>query len=176
MSTLLFPFMFLLLASLLLWIIIGLKGWPTAKMWLINITAFFVIIFWLGVKSYMGWPADEILPSQMRLVYFMPNEPESLYVLGEECDEVGLHTHSWYDFFFYNPKDKVRMFKIEYCKNLHKKLEQAMEEVNKGGYVLLSRKELPERELFKGEANEGSIPNMPFNAYILPPDKIIKKP
>jgi len=87
-------------------------------MWLINITTFFVIILWFGVRSYMGWPADEHLPMQMRLMSFISNEPKSLYVIGEAHGEYDLFTHSWYDFVFYKPDDTARMFKMPYSKPL----------------------------------------------------------
>jgi hypothetical protein len=35
----------------------------------------------------MGWPTSEGLPARMRLMGFVPNEPDCLYVLGESEDK-----------------------------------------------------------------------------------------
>lgn len=175
MNTLLFPILFLLLASVLLWIVIGVKGWLTAKMWLINITTFFVIILWFGVRSYMGWPADEHMPMQMRLVSFISAEPKSLYVIGEAHGEYDLFSHSWYDFVFYKPDDTARMFKMPYSKEAHQGLEDAMEQVKKGGYVVLSRKPMDGKQI-SGEGDGSITRDADIKAYLLPPNKIMQKP
>lgn len=176
MNTLLFPVLFLLLGVILLWIIIGIKGWFNAKMWLINIVTFFVILLWFGVRSYMGWPADEHLPEQIKLAGMISDEPKSLYIIGQKHDNYDLFTHSWYDFVFYKPDDSARMYKISYSKEAHKNLEQAMEIVQKGGYVVLSRKDMDGKKVSDKAGGESITRNADFMVYELPPSKLIKKP
>lgn len=175
MGTLFFPLMFLLLGILLLWIIIGCNGWVSAKIWLINVVVFFVLIFWLGVKSYKGWPSEMNMPEVCRLVGVISNEPESIYIVGEMHDAENLYDKVWYDFVYYKPDDTARMFKIPYSQEAHRKLEEAMNEVKKGKYVVLSQKKLP--KYGDSDASYGGMTkNADMQIYVLPPSKLIKKP
>ena len=181
MNTLFFPFLFLLLSILLLWIIIGCKGQWSAKIWLINITVFFTAILWSGVSSYVGWPTDSPMPKQGRLVQIISNEPESLYVLLEQHDEKNLYYEDWHDFIYYKPKDVARLFKLPYDKETHEQLESAMELVKKGKYVVLSRESIKnmEEESMGGSSKDshgGMTRNGEFKLYILPPSKFVQKP
>jgi hypothetical protein len=181
MNTLFLPLLFLLLAVLLLWIIIGCRGHITAKIWTINVTIFFVAILWVGIESYTGWPTSSPMPAQARLIHVISDEPDSIYVLLENHADCVLYYEDWHDFIYYKPKDAVRLFKIPYDKNMHKQLEAAMEEVKKGRYVILSR-----HKVYKFEENrlddrdkdgDGSLTkNADFRFYVLPPSKFINKP
>jgi len=175
MNTLFFPFMFLLLAVLLLWIIIGCKGWVSAKIWLINMVVFFVLIFWLAVGSYTGWPTAMPMPEQARLLYVLSAEPDNIYILAEMHDATELYEKNWYDFIYYKPVDTARLFKIDYSKEAHQKLEEAMEEAKKGKFVILSKKKIAKY----GDSDMnygGQTKNADMQIYILPPSKLIQKP
>ena len=181
MNTLFLPLMFLLLAILLLWIIIGCKGHLTAKIWTINVTIFFTAILWVGIDSYTGWPSTSPMPNHGRLMNVISNEPDSIYVLLENHADCNLYYEDWQDFVYYKPNDTARLFKLQYDKNMHRQLEAAMEEVKKGRYVILSRFKMNKYEDGKIEDNakegDGSLTkNADFRFYILPPSKFVSKP
>ena len=181
MTTLFFPLLFLLLSILLLWIIIGCKGQLSAKIWIINVTVFFTAILWSGISSYIGWPAESPMPKQGRLIQIISNEPESLYVLLEQHDQKNLYYEDWHDFIYYKPKDIARLFKIPYDKEMHEKLEAAMDLVKKGKYVVLSRESMEntDEELTNSgskSAYGGMTRNGEFKLYVLPPSKFVQKP
>jgi hypothetical protein len=179
-NTLLFPALFLLLAALVCWVIIGCKGWWHAKFWLINITAVFVFILWSSVGSYLGWPYDGGTPDKFRLLGFVSNEPKCLYVFGESEIESGLGLKT---LFSYKSDDIMRYYRVPYSKNLHEQLSAAMERVNRGQYVIVSRgkildtkevRDVSEFEsLFEDSATSAEVE---YYFYIMPPSKIFKKP
>ena len=185
-SVLLFPVLFLLLSALCLWIVIGCKGWWQAKFWLINLVCLFSIVIYFSISSYMGWPSSENMPHEMRLYSFVSNEPECLYVLGEQHGE---SKEILGKVFGYHSSDKVRLFKIPYNEDLHRDLEQAMERVNSGAYVIMSKNRVMDAEEIKKfgktidmldglqKLNGGSGPNdNQYQLYVLPLNKLIKKP
>lgn len=181
MNTLFLPLLFLLLAILLLWIIIGCKGHLTAKIWTINVTVFFTAILWIGIESYTGWPSTDPIPSQARLIQVVSNEPKSIYVLLENHSDYNLYYEDWHDFIYYKPSDTARLFKIPYDKNIHKQLESAMDEVKKGKYVILSRFKVGKYEdnkiEEKSDDGDGSLTrSADFRLYVLPPSKFVFKP
>lgn len=181
MNTLFLPLLFLLLAILLLWIIIGCKGHATAKIWTINVTIFFVAILWVGIESYTGWPSNNPMPNQGRLIQVVVDEPNNIYVLLENHADSVLYYEDWQDFIYYKPNDTVRLFKIPYNKDMHNQLEAAMDEVKKGRYVILSRHKMNKYEDSKVQNHDrdgdGSLTrNADFRFYVLPPAKFINKP
>lgn len=184
-NTLFFPVMFLLLATLLIWIIIGCKGWWAAKFWLINISVMFTFIIWFSLSSYLGYPSDQELPNQFRLISYFSNEPICLYVLA---DKHGEESFTIKGFFRYKSQDTLRLYKTPYDREFHKALENAMERVNKGNYVVASKKKILDAEELKRygkilEESDGDnsmdgtrSPNDNYRMYVFPPSKFIKKP
>lgn len=184
-NTLFFPVMFLLFATLLVWIILGCKGWWTAKFWLINLSFMFTFIIWFSLSSYLGYPSDQELPNQFRLISYFSNEPVCLYIL---TDRHGEEEFSVKGMFRYKSEDTLRLYKTPYNKNFHMELEAAMERVNKGNYVVGSRKKILDAEELKRygkilEETDGDSgldgtrsPNDNLKLYVFPPSKFIKKP
>ena len=180
-GVLVFPLLFLILAVMCCWILIGIKGWWQAKFWLINFACIFFIILYFSVASFMGWPTSEGLPSKMRLMSFVPNEPECLYVLSESEDrESGISY-----FFGYKSPDNLRLYKLPYSKQMHMDLEKAMERVNSGNYVIMSKERVLDAEEITGfkktvddlrDMLGNTLFDPTYNLYIIPLNKIIKKP
>ena len=180
-GVLVFPLLFLVLGIMCCWILIGIKGWWQAKFWLINLTFLFFVILYFSVSSFMGWPTSEGLPARMRLMGFVPNEPDCLYVLGESEDkQSGIAS-----FFGYKSPDNLRLYKFPYNKQMHSELESAMERVNSGNYVIMSKERVLDAEEIKGFKKSvddlrdmlgNTLFDPTYNLYIIPLNKIIKKP
>lgn len=186
MGTLAFPALILVFFALILWIIIGCKGWWFAKFWLINISLIFVLIFWHSISSYLGWPSEEPLPETFRFLAFHPDEPKSLYVLTDKHE--GQEKFSLGNVFSYKSDDTIRLYRIPYSKDMHEKLEAAAERAMKGGYVIGSKNQILDaeqlRNLQKDAQNQGRDAGGNelggylggLNFYILPPSLFMKKP
>ncbi|GAG04751.1 unnamed protein product, partial [marine sediment metagenome] len=66
---------FILCASLLLWIIIGAKGWWLVKVPVIAMTLYFGLAVWYSVDSYLGWPSTHDPPRKFQVHWIVVNEP-----------------------------------------------------------------------------------------------------
>ena len=186
MGTLLFPAIFLVFGVLMLWILIGCKGWWFAKFSLMNVIAVFILLLWRSLDSYTGWPTEANMPEPFRLVGFYAQEPRWIFLLVENDDED--EKKSLLSSFDYQTEDTVRLHKLPYDKNMHENLEAAAERIMKGGYVVGTKKKIfgaeELRKLERGE-QDGS-PNADanslapylggYNFYVLPPALFMKKP
>ena len=186
-SALTFPLLFLVLGVLCAWIVIGCKGYWAAKWWLINLVCIFCLILWFSVSSYLGWPSDSDLPSEFRLMSYVSDEPKNLFILASREEQ---KTMSLQKLFEYQTPDKLRLYKAPYDKEFHKNLEAAMERVNKGAYVIVSKKKILDADALKQFNkvhdlldgldklnNDGQAKSEnPYNFYILPPSRLMKKP
>lgn len=175
-NTLLFPILFLIFGILLLWIILGCKGHWSLKYWVINLTVLFVLFFWESVNSYTGWATDQKMPSQARFLSFYPDEPKYLFVILQK-DWSKEKRSNIFDLVGSRSGDEPRMYKLPYNRETHEKMEKAMDKVRKGQYVVISSSEMDEdgKEI-KSKSNNSMTRDDAPNFYVLPPEKIIKKP
>lgn len=186
LNALFFPVLFLITFALLIWIVIGCKGWWAAKFWLMNVSLLFTIIIWHSVSSYLGYPSKDILPDQFKLINFYSDEPKSIYIVTDEHENKKI---SFQYLFKYKSEDTIRLYKVNYNKDFHKKLELAMERVNAGAYVVVSKNKIYDAEELKrfsslveaenqfstlGENHNSPLEN--YNMYTFPPAKFMKKP
>jgi len=175
-NALLFPVLFLLFAVMVLWIIVGCKGWWQAKFWLINISIIFVFILWTTIVSHMGWGLPYPLPNKFRLLGYHSEEPKNLFVLVEMAEEKSFRLNEIFD---YKSEDDVRLYKIPYNKKFHQQLDAAMERVQNGGIVFGSRSRILDAEEINGmQSNSvsGTQTDVDHNFYIFPPSKMFQKP
>lgn len=182
-----FPILFLILGVLCAWIVIGCKGYWAAKWWLINFVCIFCLILWFSVSSYLGWPSDSEMPSEFRLMGFVSDEPKNLFILASRDVKEGVSLQKLFE---YRTQDKLRLYKAPYDKEFHKNLEAAMERVNKGSYVIVSKNKILDADdlkqfnkvhdlldgLERWNSDGGSKSDNLYNFYIMPPSKLMKKP
>ena len=177
-NALLFPIIFLFFSSIVLWIVIGCKGWWQAKFWLINISFILVFVLWTTIISHMGWGYPSSLPDKFRLLGYHSDEPKNLYIL------VGIEEEkkfNWKEILNYKSDDVTRLYKINYNKKMHQQLDAAMERVQRGGIVFGSKTRILEAEEINGMQNlESNVSGTPtdenHNFYIFPPSKMFQKP
>lgn len=186
MGTLLFPILILIFFALLLWLVIGCRGWWMAKFWLINISLAFVLVFWSSLNSYLGWPTESEMPETFRFISFFPEEPKNLYIMIDKHGED--KEPSFLEHFNYKSSDTIRLYKLPYNKEMHEKLEAAAERAMKGGYVIGSKGKILDAEQIRnmqkdnnssqGQLDSGSIGGYlgGLEFYILPPSVFMKKP
>jgi hypothetical protein len=177
-NTLLFPILILIFGVMILWILIGCKGWWTAKFWIINIACILFFVFWTTLISYMGWGVPQPLPDRFRLVGYSSDEPVSLFVLTELEKKNEFNIKNIFD---YKSEDSIRLYKIPYKKQLHQQLESAMEKVMRGALVYGSKTRILEAEEVNGMSSldgdsQGGLNGNDHSFYVLPPSKMFQKP
>lgn len=187
MGTLLFPAIFLVFGILMMWILIGCKGWWFAKFSLMNITAVFILLLWHSLDSYTGWPTEASMPEPFRLVGYYAEEPKSLYLLVEKHEKDD-EAKTFIQYFDYKTQDSIRLHKIPYDKEMHENLEAAAERMLKGGYVVGTKKKIFGAEELKklgrnGAQGESDLKGQSltpylggYSLYLLPPSLFMKKP
>lgn len=176
-NTLLLPILFLIFGVMILWIIIGCKGWWPAKFWLINIASILFFILWTTIISYMGYGVPRPLPEKFRFLGYFSDEPKSLYVLTELEQEKHFKINEIFDF---KSDDAIRLYRIPYNKKMHQQLESAMERLQRGAIVFGSRTRILDAEEINGMNQDGTMGppsnDQEHNFYILPPAKMFQKP
>jgi hypothetical protein len=176
-NTLLLPIIFLIFGVMILWIIIGCKGWWSAKFWIINIACILFFVLWTTIVSYMGWGVPKPLPERFRFLGYFSDEPKSLYVMTELEQDKSFKIAEIFD---YKSDDFIRLYKIPYSKNLHEQLEVAMERMQRGAIVFGSRTRILDAEEINGMNSNGSAGptngDHEHNFYIFPPARMFQKP
>jgi hypothetical protein len=142
------PISFLILASILLWVLIGVKG----KWWLKLVFIIFVpplgLLIWNALDSYLGWPTSEEPPERFILIWGVAIEPDPktgfegiVYIWGDpsilENTERGILN--------YEPEEQEpRAYKIPYSRELHEGLEGAKKKIAKGEQIIMERRKVGE--------------------------------
>lgn len=133
MNTLIIPISFCLMASILIWFIIGSKGKWEIKAFITFIYLYFGLLIWFALASYLGWPSKEDFPNKYVVYWAKVEEPDAsnegkIYFWLSEVD-----SNRSYNFLeYYNKKDEPRIYEIPYSKNLHKKVQNMIENIKKG--------------------------------------------
>ena len=90
------PFIFFILSSLLLWLVIGAKGHWLFKAGVISFVLYFCISVGLSLSSLLGWPADQPLPKEFKVHWIQIKEPDkrtggegSIYVWATSLGALG---------------------------------------------------------------------------------------
>ena len=68
---------FVLIASLVLWFIIGSKGHWLGKAALILASLYFCLSVGFSVNNFMGWPTSEELPKKFLVHWVVIDEPDA---------------------------------------------------------------------------------------------------
>lgn len=176
---------FLILASLLLWLLIGRRGSRIAKVLLISVVLWYGLLVYYTPHRMLGWPVSGRLPDYAVLLDWKVIEPAVnakeagiyLWMVPKNLDYVEKEaTH----FFLLNPKnsfraelkDVPRAYKLPYTREEHKRLGEAARERQKVSGLIMFRNGKGE----KGVESEGEIGHMRRGHYeVLDPKKLLIK-
>ena len=155
--------LYVLLAVLLSWSVIGIKGHWMIKGLFMAIAIWFSVTLYYSFHNFMGWPTEEIINTQYsHLIWFqikepskVSNHPGAIYLWVREISPTekleGLTLSQVSDpmvWFTYPDETVPRAYKIPYTKEAHKKLREAAEGRKTGvrTYVEVEKKKLrPDR-------------------------------
>lgn len=129
-STLVIPIAFVVLASSLLWLLIGAKGHWLVKTVFSGAAIAFGLAVWFALESYAGWPTTETLPKKFRLNWAVVNEPVAIYVWASDVNP----PERWW--FERKPLDSPRAYQIPYSRSQHEQTEKALVLIRAGKVVM----------------------------------------
>ena len=151
--------LYVLLAVLLSWSVIGIKGHWMIKGLFMAIAIWFSVTLYYSFHNFMGWPTEEIINTQYsHLIWFqikepskVSNHPGAIYLWVREISPTekleGLTLNQVSDpmtWFTYPDETVPRAYKIAYTKKRHKKLREAAEARKTGvkTYVELKKEKM----------------------------------
>jgi len=141
------PFAFFLLSSLLLWLIIGIKGHWFVKVVVISFVLYFCISIDFSLENLLGWPSDQSLPEKFQVHWVEIKEPNKktkelgcIYVWATNSNKFSKEDgwDGWRRVFvsFQNYDSREpRSYRLPYSKEDHKKAQRAIELIKGGNKV-----------------------------------------
>tara|TARA_Y100001951_G_C11283093_1_gene266726 strand:+ start:676 stop:1281 length:606 start_codon:yes stop_codon:yes gene_type:complete len=135
---------FVLIATLILWFIIGSKGHWLSKAVVIFSSLYFCLSVGFSIKDYMGWPTEEDLPDKFVVYWLVIEEPDkqtgnkgSVYIWVQPLSKAKNTSETWEDYLlsFYNGQSKPRAHQMSYSKDLHERAQEAIEMIRRGQRV-----------------------------------------
>ena len=149
------PILLLAFGGLTFWVLTesALKWYFKAAC--ISAFCIFTIIFWSAIHTFLGWPAlEDDVPEKVLIHWAIVKEPNKftkfdgrIYILLETLGEPD---SNFLARFFGYQKEKVepRLYRLEYNRDLHEKLEKEIMPKLRSGQPVLGR-------LTKGQAGQG---------------------
>ena len=142
------PLAFFILASLLLWFIIGSKGKWFVKASVIAFVLYSCLSINLSLDNLFGWPSNQALPEVFQVHWIKVKEPNKrtgekgyIYVWATDLSGKEVETSGWkglkgyfISFDNYDPSEP-RAYRLEYSKERHERAEGALGKLKGVGKV-----------------------------------------
>lgn len=152
--------MFVICATLLLWVIIGSRGSFWLKLPVILFTLFFSLCVWGSVDSFFGWASDENPPEKFIVLWMEVEEPSknnskdqsdgAIYCLlkrlpegyeltyfSDDTRNPSTYNDSWFSFLGYSGDQFApRLFKVPYSRQMHEYAAKVREMIMKNKVVV----------------------------------------
>ena len=172
---------------LLLWFIIGSKGYWWVKVPVIAITMILSIGIWNSVNDLKGWPSDQALPQKFQVYWIIIEEPNprqddpgAIYVWAKDLDP---QPGGWWIFHSMDESGEPRAHRLPYSEQLKKQSRQILKGLKAGGSFKGTMKKpggkpgmkgKPGGPKAKGDGGSFSKEQIPM-FYKLPPPKFPDK-
>jgi len=188
------PLTFVVLATVLLWLIILGKGPWWLKAVIVPAVLYFSLVMWSSLNQIAGWATDNQMPKRFTIHWAMVKEPSkvaahdqgAVFLWATEINQhnelVKHNTASWLQPFT-SRKISVepRSYRLPYSENLHEQVQKVLENIMKGKPVIGEAKDLngkPKKD-DKGENSSSggqSLSNeQEFMFYELPAPRLPEK-
>ena len=175
--TLAIPVGYILLTIILLWFLIGAKGWWWLKAVFIAGTLFFGVSLASSLNSYLGWPSQELIPRKFLVHSIVVREPDKknsedkgeVYIwvtkLPSELDKKDVEEEELYDPYLrvleYRQEGRQpRSYELPYSDQLRRAAQAVNKRIAKGAVVIGKRGKdggfgIPGKGKGKGKAGKG---------------------
>jgi len=120
---------FILLGGLILWFVIGTKGYWSLKMILITMTVCFSLFLSQTMQDVRGWPTDDPLPDQFRVHWVVIKEPNKT----DRNANGGIYL--WVTDLSGDGK-QPRSYRSEYSREKHEDAQEALDMIMNGKSVV----------------------------------------
>lgn len=176
---------FIMLFSLLLWLIIGLRGNWALKSAVILIALLFSVSTAFSIENFYGWATTQAMPREYRVYWALAEEPDissgqsgSIYFWAE-----GLEGESWSEsglrpLTFQNSRmNGVRSYRLPYSLQSHELVVSIVGKIISGEVVIASslERDIPGEFILSEESGPGGSDHSGVMLYALPPNGIIRK-
>lgn len=168
---------YVVLAALVCWFVVSLKGNWLAKALLVGLALSTVFVVWRAMPSYQGWPTKSTPPDRSVMLWAVAREPSpdgtdpgeiDLWLVPFEGDpsKVPLSYDSY--------PGEPRAYRLPYSQEAHKGVEAARELIRQGRPVIFERQKPGEEggdATMDGQGQYGRSgqPMDGFRMYELPP-------
>lgn len=130
------PLSFLILATLILWFLIGAKGHWLVKVIVTSLSLAFCILLWNSVEQALGFPTTDDFPKKFEIYSVTVREPYkdkagAIFFWIKNLNDVDGEI-SLIDI----PLDEPRSYRIEYSRELHKQTEEILKMLQQGKRVV----------------------------------------
>lgn len=131
---------FIIITTILIFFLISSKIHVIIKIVVIPIVIWYGMVLFFTPDNLRGWPTDQPIPDDSRVISVLINEPDTiskgaiyLWVIDKDTKKTILDPENM---FCYNEKNTPRVYKIQYNKELHKRLIMALKKAGKtGGFI-----------------------------------------
>ena len=171
---------FIILFSLLLWLIIGMKGNWILKIAIITVALLFSSSTVLTIENFYGWPTTQSMPKEFRVYWALIEEPNkvektdgALYFWAEST-EIKPGISDIFNFMILkgNRMSGVRAYRLPYSDSMRERMIKIVKKIMNGEVVIGTMKEttMPKEFILSGadENGEGET-SEDIKFYSLPP-------
>jgi len=153
------PIAFVIIVSILLWLLIGAKGKWYLKAILMAIALYTSVGLWTSIDGMLGWPTAKSPPETFQIHWLTVEEPNkitgdsgAIYLWASDMDQEEVDKNP---FLFGMPveKGKSRLYTLPYSRNAHEQSENILTRLKNGESVIASKGKPGEGE---GEGEEGN--------------------
>ena len=187
---------FILIATLILWFVIGSKGHWLSKAVIILLSLYFCLSVGFSINNFVGWPTNESLPPKFLVHWAVIDEPDAksgeegnIYIWIKPLSVEEKNRDSWNNYLlsFYEGGSKPRAYRLPYSRELHEQAQEVIGMIMQGQGVGgtnsgigkgegKSKNALGRDGKAKGEENGGSLTrNGGIMFHRLPPPKLPNK-
>ena len=171
---------FIILFSLLLWLVIGLKGSWILKIAIITVALLFSSSTILTIENFYGWPATQPMPKEFRVYWALieePNESEktegALYFWAEST-EIESSMSDIFNFMILkgNRMRGVRAYRLPYSDDMREITIKIVKKIMNGEVVIgtLEESTMPEEFILSDSDEDGEgETSEDIKFYSLPP-------
>lgn len=150
-ETLGIPLAYIILGAILLWFILGARGWLWLKMLTITFTIFFGVAVEYSTSTYLGWPSKDDLPNVF-LVHWVkvqepnrkdPNDDGAIFLWVRDINKDNESDSPWYSLSFLNyssdNKKEPRAYAIPYTKKMHAQANEMTKKLKNGKAIIAGK-------------------------------------